>query len=61
MLNYAKMFVFFSEFTKPGLFQARIFFFMLMVCFAFFEKKHEKIRAWKSPGLVNSLKKTQTF
>ena len=25
MLNYAKMFVFFSEFTKPGLFQARIF------------------------------------
>ena len=26
MLNYAKMFVFFSDFTKPGLFQARTFF-----------------------------------
>ncbi len=25
MLNYPKMLVFFSEFTKPGLFQARTF------------------------------------
>ena len=31
MLNYAKMFVFFSEFTKPRLFQARICFHEFLV------------------------------
>ena len=37
MLNYVKMFVFFSEFTKPGLFQARIFF--MKYVFIFFVPK----------------------
>ena len=43
MLNYAKMFVFFSDFTKPGLFQAR----------TFFHKKHKKIKSSRNGSPFN--------